>query len=192
MDNPNNEPELWISSHVTAIFEDHSGVLWVGTKDKGVVRCTSEGIQYFSKEEGLAGNEVIDIIANEDNEALIICTEGKSAVDSQGSTVGQIVFVNAPINQHDKIQRAERLKDGLQGLEINLPGEVSDMCSDDKGRLWLAIKGKGIHHLEGDTVVESFYPQHCINHMLDVVYATPSGKVYFGGWGGLHRLEIID
>jgi len=60
---------LDISLPVMSLFEDSNGLLWIGTKGKGVGKYDGHELIFLTMEDGLCGNDVTNII--EDNEGNI-------------------------------------------------------------------------------------------------------------------------
>jgi len=70
--------ELAPDSLVRAIHQDAQGALWIGTQNDGVYRDDGHGLTRFTRENGLANDQVRDILEDRDGTVWIVTAEGVS------------------------------------------------------------------------------------------------------------------
>jgi len=67
-----------IGEYLREIHQDKNGNLWFGTLEKGVARYDGEGLIYFSKKDGLVGNQINGIAEDKAGNLWFATTEGVS------------------------------------------------------------------------------------------------------------------
>lgn len=84
-----------IGEYIVELFEDSKGNVWIGTMSKGIARYDArlpEGVgmgkslQYFTKESGLPGNTVVDMVEDKEGNLWFATHSGLSKYDGKTFT----------------------------------------------------------------------------------------------------------
>ena len=79
------ENDTLLKTHITDIYQDSSGVFWIGTLDFGLLRCDEQTgkINIFTKQDGLASNYICGIIEDQSGFLYISTGHGISRFDPE-------------------------------------------------------------------------------------------------------------
>jgi len=66
---------------IECLFQDSTGIYWIGTENRGVVRYNGDLFQAFTRKDGLAGNGVFSIIEDQDGFIWFGTNQGLSSFD---------------------------------------------------------------------------------------------------------------
>jgi ligand-binding sensor domain-containing protein len=119
----------FVNDKVNALFQDKSGVIWIGTEQNGLFTLNSESWKFenYSKKNKLSSLSVNCISQNKSLQIVIGTKEGVYFVNPKTL---EIVLVTT-----------------IEGL---LHNNVVKMMSDTRNRLWLCSKGTPPYYLDND------------------------------------------
>jgi signal transduction histidine kinase len=131
---PWTQAHNWQSGGVSSLYRDNSGVLWVGTYDRGLVRIDRDLTTSFTSKEGLPGNAVYQII--DDNQGFLWLGTRNGLVrlrkdELSEFAAGRIKYIT--LTRFDDT-------DGLATAECSNLGQPGSFKTDD-GVLWLSTVG---------------------------------------------------
>jgi|GEM_PF-4800250 len=157
------------SKSVHSILEDKSGNYWFGT-DNGIVKYSARTedspngkFEILDENSGLTHNTVLDI--EQDNEGnLWIATEQKGVCKYAD---GEFTQISTPFDERTPT--------------------AWGFNKDPEGNIWFAINGDGIYKFDGKEVTSIFTPRHCISHTVVCSFIDNEGRMWLGGWMGIHR-----
>ena len=125
------DPHSLSHNWIRAVYQDRAGTLWVGTLGGGLDRFDrdSEAFAHYTDQDGLAGNEVIDIL--EGGGYLWVCTpNGLSRHDPRaGSFKTYTAGDGLPVNEFMVAyagKNGELLAGGINGLVSFYPDQMVD------------------------------------------------------------------
>lgn len=164
--NPKGEPGLEIRAWTNDIHEDGNGIMWFGTKGWGVIRYDGDTVVYLSTEQGIAGNDVRDIVEDKDG-TLWMGTDG-----------GLTKWQNGTITNYTE-------QDGL------VENDVHSMALDSQGLLWIGTS-QGLSTFNGNEFSTFDLPEtesDSVNfvrstNMVHSIMEDSKGKMWFGTNGG--------
>jgi signal transduction histidine kinase len=153
-------------SVISALFEDRSGALWIGTLDSGVCRLYQGEYTSFTAEDGLAHDQIRSFYQDQEG-GIWIGTDGGGL-----HRLGNGKFT--PITS-------------AEGLSGDI---IASVLEDRNGTMWIGTDGNGLNRME-DGVSTHFNTSNGLPS--DFVYAlheSRSGSLWIGMLeGGLCRLE---
>lgn len=169
----NFDAVTYIPSHIfcTSIMEDSKGNIWVGTIRDGLY-CynmkNGKSVRFTSgryKDGSLVDNRITALLEDKEEKIWVATEAGLSRFDSQTST-----FTNYT------------MKDGLAS------NVIYDLLEDSVGNLWLSSsKGLMRFNKKSNGVMTFTSADGLITDQFNYhsSYQDPSGKMYFGGFGGV-------
>lgn len=176
---------LWYQSTmnwVTDIMEDSKGNIWFTRDGYGATRYDGKDFIHFTKQEGLASNNVMDI--QEDRQGTIWF----------GSRVAE---KDAPITDPKKGEGGLSRYNGQEivqfpdweGLSKN---DTYALAMDRAGNIWAGANGHGVYQYNGNSF--TLYPvasptDSTFNIGVQSILEDRQGRMWFGLSGGLFRLE---
>lgn len=104
-------------SQVSEVFQDHKGVIWMGSNGGGVTRFDGQSFTVFTVADGLADNAINEIFEDKQHNLWICTANGVSKLSTKSSLLGEGVFTNFNVD------------DGLADAQ------VWTVIQDQKGRL---------------------------------------------------------
>ncbi len=118
-----------------AMHKDRIGRIWVGTEGLGLAVYADSVFQFFSKEQGLAGNWIRDIAEDIYGNIWAATTDGGiSKIESGSRALDNVVF------------RKFNAENGLPDKTVHA------LHFDKNGRLWFATQEGGIGFIENEKV----------------------------------------
>jgi ligand-binding sensor domain-containing protein len=157
------EPFARFDAPVSAIAEDRSGTLWVGTKGTGLYRVDGARLTRFTTKDGLSGNGVVSILVDRSDRVWV----GTMAAGLCRFENGRFVAYHA--------------RDGLGS------DQIFGLFEDRDGAIWIGTFGGGVTRWE-DGRFRTFTTRDGLAH--DVVMSTyqdADGTYWFATRGGLSR-----
>jgi signal transduction histidine kinase/ligand-binding sensor domain-containing protein/DNA-binding response OmpR family regulator len=139
------------------VTQDLEGDIWANTFGYGVVRYDGQSSKFYTIEDGLANNTVMDVFA--DREGFIWMGASTGVL----SKYDDETFVT--ITQED-------------GLASNA---VSAMIQDRNGDLWFCTQGGGVTRYDGETFTTYTEEDGLANNVVPVVVQDRTGNLWFGG-----------
>jgi ligand-binding sensor domain-containing protein/signal transduction histidine kinase/AraC-like DNA-binding protein len=119
------------SNSITCSFFDPAGILWIGTRDRGIEKILFQNDDFrhqhlIKNSLNKSDDDIRGIYSDRDGRTWIASKSGKLVIVEQNKITNDI-FINAP----------------TAGIGI-----VYTMLQDRKGNMWLGTKGKGIYKAE--------------------------------------------
>ena len=146
-----------------AMLQDRKGNLWFGTTGKGVCRYDGAEFLYFTKEDGLADDEVIALGEDREGRLWFGTRKGVSRYDGQSFAT----FTTA---------------DGLAGNDIQA------ITADREGNLWFGTAA-GASRYEGRQFTTFTTAEGLVANYVNAIAADQEGKMWFGTRGGVSRYD---
>ncbi|WP_088330659.1 sensor histidine kinase [Lacimicrobium sp. SS2-24] len=163
---------------VTALAQDSTGYLWIGTA-AGLVRYDGYRFKLFSHDDqdpySLAGN-FVQSIHTLDNGQLWVSGEP-----------GGVSFYDP------RQERFEQLFDHQTLLENSPLSSVSVVHIGPRGDIWLATPG-GVFRVNPDREIEKHYQKdHGLSHnSIRAIFSDSKGNLWVGSRGGLNRYDWAE
>jgi signal transduction histidine kinase/ligand-binding sensor domain-containing protein len=151
-------------NQVQALFEDHTGALWIGTYGGGLVRLKEGRFQSYTARDGLAGDTVRAVGESADG-TLWIGTHG----------AGLSRFASGAF-------RTYTTRDGLAGDLIRAVRVARD------GAVWVGTN-HGVSRLRGDTIETLAAREGLLHEVVTCLYEDRGGRMWIGTTGGLNVFE---
>lgn len=171
---PDDSRRITSDEIVHDIMEDSQGNIWFGTNG-GAYRYSpnSDALINLSEQDGLCNNAVNRILEDQQGQFWFATQhEGVCRLDGRSLEKGRKVFSSIETEK------------GFQGANIS-----SDVLEDASGNIWFPIEGVGMHRFDGRSIRDFFRTQHCLSHTIRCAYEDREGRIWFGGWLGLHRYD---
>ncbi|MDQ1354424.1 MAG: hypothetical protein QG657_4733, partial [Acidobacteriota bacterium] len=169
-----------VGNRVNAIYQDHSGLLWIGADD-GLHKCESQDIFTRIGCKGGAKESTpkkIRVIYGDKDNALWLGTEGG---------LYKFILENGKLNHDDK------LTNKLAELSNK---QISSLHRDPSDRLWIGTQGNGLYILDllmgrlTRYINISDNPDSMSNDDVRVIYEDKSGLIWIGTYtGGLNKYD---
>ncbi|MCL5096049.1 MAG: histidine kinase [Candidatus Omnitrophica bacterium] len=149
---------------IHAIYQDHSGALWVGTQN-GLGRLDTNGWTMFTSANGLSADEV-QAIAEDDRGNLWIGTVGGG------------------LNRlHDGQFSAYHKQDGLPSEDI------SALYVDRDGILWIGTSGSGLARWQDGKVTRLTTRDGLLSNSINFMIQDDHGCLWIGSNAGIMRVQ---
>lgn len=195
------------NDHVSTLYEDSWGNIWVGTSGGGVSRYSGEQFIHYTEKNGLAGNYIFSLCHQGDS-VLWMGTSVKGVLRMNLRT-GEIIHYNADSGFVDeKVKSIFCDNNGViwfgsegkglwrkdssgfknfttrDGLSSNW---IKDILRDKSGKLWLATAGGGI------TVITNEHPftarkiserDGLSKSRVNCLHQDQNGRIWYGTEGG--------
>jgi len=177
-ENPNSFNGIWI----TSIYEDRSGVIWIGTRNSGLVRFDRDSETFTSFQNdpqtphSLSHNQVTAILEDQAGVLWIGTPHGLNRFDREN---GQFIqYQQDPNDPHSSSSNA-----------------VSSIYQDREGVLWIGTEGGGLGRYDQENEAFIQYQNdpgdpHSLNdNNVRVIYQDLSGILWIGTDGGLSSFD---
>ena len=188
--NPNN-PNSLSHDYVTSIFEDSSGMLWIGTRGglNRLVPSDSEGsppifVRYKHNpidSNSLCNNEVTSILEDQSGKLWIGTRNGLNMLVPSANEYSPPIFTRYLHNP-----------DNPNSLSNSY---VQSIYEDRSGILWIGIWGGGLSRFDPDKktfthfVNDPLDPQSLSDNGVYSIYEDRSGVLWVGTVGGLNKFD---
>jgi ligand-binding sensor domain-containing protein/signal transduction histidine kinase len=159
-----NTPQLK-NSHITGLWEDTTGALWVGTTRGGLTRFSEGRCERYDFENG--------------GEAWAVrgLAEGPKGLLWVGTGAG--VYALEQGRFHGVLEQTGRP-----------PGYVRTLCSDQQGGFWLGTASSGVCHVRNGEVVASYSVTNGLTHSsVRALHLARSGTLWVGTMLGVSGLR---
>lgn len=158
------QDERYIGKGTYALFQDHTGYLWMGTEN-GLVRFDGHAFELFNSQNvpQMRSNDVIDVAQTSDGAIWA------------GTMDGLLCFRDGP---------AERF-----GPEQGLPHrDVGQLYVDRSDRLWLGL-ADGLAYLENGRIVPVELPAETVSAYVEDILEGPDGSTWVLTQTNILRVE---
>jgi signal transduction histidine kinase/ligand-binding sensor domain-containing protein len=153
-----------ISIPFTRLYEDHQGILWIGTIDHGLYRMQKQSVETYTAEQGLA-----------DRDAYAIYQDHAGAVWIGAWHSGVSRFANGKFTNYT-------MADGL-------PSElVTALFEDREGRFWVGTH-QGLTIFENGRFRPVTNPSFVRDDVVQAIAQGRDGTLWFGTRDGLVRFR---
>lgn len=206
------------SAQISAFYQDSSGFMWIGSLDQGAFRYNGQTFQRFDNNNGLSGNGVRVIEADQQHRIWIGTNDGLTMIDADNIVnyttgnglpaprVNAIEILpngNMLIGTSGGIALMENDSISVLALPDNYSGaDIRDFCLDLGGRLWIATFSHGLLRGKADSgqlVIEQGYSADvlqtkqvvAVKEDLDgVIWIATSGAGFFKYDGGFRNFQV--
>ncbi len=154
---------------INDLHEDRHGQMWIGTNNGVYFYHPSKKAkpQKHLLIESSLSNTVINSILEDHLGQIWLATQNEGVCYWDGSGITQI-----------ETERGHQGKWTGRGL-----------FEDSSGNIWFTIDGVSTYQYNGNTAIKVFQRQSCISHTLRSAMEDDMGRIWFGGWLGLHRYD---
>jgi ligand-binding sensor domain-containing protein len=194
----------------TCLFEDSSGLIWIGTFDRGIIVLNPESGKYqtFDEKNGLSNNNVLSI-AGQNNQIWLSTFAGVSRATkhangsigferlNQKTGLGNNYIYQIFIGSDNRVWFATD-GSGLSYYENGKFEQLNDsrifhkavysITQDHRGALWFAIADEGVFRLQGDSLRQFGLADGLGSLSVTSVAAADSFIVVVNN----HRIDLID
>lgn len=139
---------------ISAIRNDHSGGLWIGTVKDGIYHVHNQRVDHYSQRDGLTSNSV---------EAMFEDHEGNIWI---ASSLGLDRFRDLPVNSLSSLQ-------GLSG------DHATSVLSTQEGGIWVA-NGRSLDYLKDDKRIFSLTEKDLHGKQLTAIFVDHTGRLWYG------------
>ncbi|MEL6390574.1 MAG: two-component regulator propeller domain-containing protein [Bacteroidota bacterium] len=155
---------LWYK-RVTKVYEDSNQNMWIGTDGMGLFKYDGTEFQHFSKEDGLADNNIADLLEDPSGDMWI------------GTMFGGM-------SRYDGSQFFNYTLDGIvRGVEAGA------LYLHPNGDIWFAAEHHGVYRYDGEEFSHYDAADGLESGGIICNYVDSQDRHWFGGWGGLFRYE---
>jgi len=158
---PSNTPSIK-DRGIPALTVDHDGALWIGSSRGGITRYYQNQWTHFSSEDGLAGDDILDLIVDRQNR-LWIATEDSGVSRYDGTSFKNFGPEDGLINQ-----------------------TILALTADSNGAIWVGSQ-KGLNRIIGDTVEEFGVANGLPNRPILTLSVGGDNALYVGTEIGLFK-----
>jgi ligand-binding sensor domain-containing protein len=198
------DPALQIGEYVREVFQDKNGNLWFGTLAYGIARFDGESLVYFSKKEGLIGNQINGIAEDKDGNLWLATTEGVSKYDGKSftnfsvedglsdnsawsiladragniwvGTMGGVCRYNGSSFSSFPIPKAN-VENPTSIFNTNL---VWSIIEDRQGNIWFGTDGVGVCKYDGKSFIHFTKEDGLNTNDVIAILEDSKGNLWFG------------
>ncbi|PKO01312.1 MAG: hypothetical protein CVU42_00450 [Chloroflexi bacterium HGW-Chloroflexi-4] len=178
-----SDPESLSNNSLLSIYEDRSGVIWIGTLGAGINMLNIETLQFhtyrndLTNSSSLPSNHVGSFAQTTDGSIWVGLWEyGLTKFNPQLGTFKS--YTNDPSDPNS-------LSSAL----------VSALCADPDGTLWVGTLGNGLDHFDPSTGIFTHYenkpddPKSILDNQISAIFYDPNGRLWVGTFTSLARFE---
>lgn len=193
-----------ISAYVRKVFQDRQGKYWFGTNDDGIALFDGTSLQYFTTENGLAGNAVRGILQDQVG-AIWIATDNGVSRYSNGKFENFTTSHGLNHNDTWSIALDHRqsiwigTRDGAcrwsnnrftpvelpkvhvdQPISRIAPNLVWNLCVDRQGVVWIGTDGLGVFRFNGHEATSLTESDGLLSNQVSSIVEGLDGRLWFG------------
>lgn len=181
----------------SAITEDKTGALWLGTNN-GVVKISGKTIQYYNKRNGLSDNTFFDLLTDSEGNVWM-ASDGQGIFRFSGTRfTGLDETMGLPSAQVMAIA-ADRENDLFLGtydaglytykdskvttlpFPSNPVPSITALCYTHNSRLWIGTRGRGLWSYEDGIFRQYEAPERNFpSNVIQSLYEDPSKRLWIG------------
>lgn len=193
-----------IGEYLREIHQDKNGNLWFGTLARGVARFDGKELLYFTKKDGLVGNQINGIVEDKKGNLWFATTEGVSKydgktfsnfttknglsdnstwsilADSNGniwvSTIEGVSLFNGKTFSDFKLPNT-KIKNPTSVISTNLVWEIIE---DSKGNIWFGTDGIGVFKYDGEKFTQLTKEDGLNTNDVASILEDSQGNFWFG------------
>jgi ligand-binding sensor domain-containing protein len=195
------------SKIVTTIFSDNSEIVWLGSDGSGVTAFKNDDFYNYSMADGLASNNVYDILQSPEGLIYFACYgggvsvwDGKSFTDLFDDLPDKRIFSLAfDHNQNLWIgmESGVAVYDGKSivtftksdGLAHN---ETRVLKTDNRGRIWAGSFGGGVSCYDNGLWISLNEKDGLISNTIESIASLENGTLIFGGKQGISYYDPTE
>jgi ligand-binding sensor domain-containing protein/DNA-binding CsgD family transcriptional regulator len=168
---------------ISAIVEDHSGIIWVGTYGGGLNRFNREN-ETFSRYK--CQQEDPNSLSNNTITSMITDKFGMLWIGTWG---GGLNKYNPKNNQFSRFEQIP------QNDNSSNDGIVYSLFEDNSGKIWIGTWGEGLYKFDPIKKIYSNYrcdsqnPNTISNDYIRVIFEDHQGFIWIGTENGLNKME---
>ncbi len=205
--NPNS-PYSLSDNWVNSIYEDRSGVLWIGTWNGGLNKLDREKEKFThyknnpNNPSSLSNNRVLSIYEDPDEVGRVLW------IGTQGGGLNKLVPSAGSGQALSKAEGFDRKKETLTGVAFthyqhdpNNPNSLSNnginsIYEDRSGMLWIGTGGGGLNKFDREKEIFTRYqhdpnnPNSLCDNLIFSIYEDRSRVLWIGTFGG--GLDKLD
>jgi DNA-binding NtrC family response regulator/ligand-binding sensor domain-containing protein len=177
------DPNSLSSNLITTLYQDRSGLMWFGTKSKGIIKHDprTEVFRHYRHQpensNSLSQNYVRTFFESENGDIWI--GTGTGGLNKYVPHKGKFYHY-----RHDA---------GRQNTLSN--DDVINVKEDRDGRVWIGTGGGGLNKFDKEKqIFKRHFPNNSKNVNDNVIYSLcfdASGLLWIGTWGGLNKFDPI-
>lgn len=183
---PNDDRSI-SDNEITALYEDRSGLLWIGTRRGGLnkINLTADKFRYYSSTESTGGltHPVVTSIVQDANRRIWVGTLG-GGLNLFEKIKGE------PVKFRHRFIRADTTDDQALGSDL-----ITCLLEDQSGFLWIGTSGAGLYRMDPvSNVFKSYrYDPETTNSLssddINTIYEDQYGQIWIGTSRGLNQMD---
>ncbi len=209
-DSAYHAPQPQIAEYVRRVYQDKHGSLWFGTNGEGIARHNDDKtpLQYFTTEDGLAGNQITAIMEDKEGKLWIATDGGVTKYDGEkfinyttkdglndnwvwslfkdskgtlwaGTLSGLCRFDGTKF--HTVALPPSSAKHPTATLSVN---RICAITEDTKGNLWFATDGYGAYKYDGKKYTNYTTADGLCDNNVTCITEDKKGNLWFGSMNG--------
>ena len=178
------------------MVEDSTGTVWIGTDGDGLFSLKDKLIRHFTREDGLASNNIESLALDRKGNLMIGSGQGLVSLDPSGNT-----FVSYPAlsNNHINAIMIDEWSSIWIGTERGLARyhptvkqgdlilsknnidfvRITNIMKDKEGNLWVTSNRSGLIRLR-ETNITNIQAPLISSNRVNIIHETTTGRMYIG------------
>ncbi len=190
-----------VDANVIAIYREPNGIVWFGTKRKGVYRRDGKVLRHFSTQDGLISNYVMAIHRSPDGALWFGTDRGVSRYSRRQDGDTFVNFTKQDGLVNDEVKAIHSAHDGMIWFGTNDGVSYYDMNSsvkfsaadgldtegvytidqDTRGTMWIGTWDKGVFKFDGRSFLNYSVEDGLVSKGVIAAYCDRDGRVWFAG-----------